>query len=148
MFANKKEIKSVCNLLTDTISAEDFADSDVIESENGYLVLTFVERFSLTTEEIPKPYKMLFGNVCKIRVAGYMQISSAESLDFFAESFLKQLDIRHPEEGVSPGYVKSRRRKKPDGKAIPGIKPYFWGLVVKNQSIVSNSVISLLTPIF
>ena len=69
--------------------------TDVIESENGHLVLAFVERFSLTTEEIPKPYKKLFGNVCKISsVAGYMQVLSAEPLDFLAECCLKQLDIR------------------------------------------------------
>ena len=30
-----------------------------------------------------------------------------------AQTFTDRL--RHPEEGVSPGYVKSRRRKKPDG---------------------------------
>ena len=59
--SDKKERKLVCNLLTDTISTEDFADSDDIESANGNLVLALVERLSLTTEEIPKPYRKLLG---------------------------------------------------------------------------------------
>ena len=75
--SDKKERKLVCNLLTDTISAEDFADSDIIESANGNLVLALVERLSLTTEEIPKPYRKLLGNICKISsVAGYLQVLS------------------------------------------------------------------------
>ena len=34
--SDKKERKLVCNLLTDTIFAEDFADSDDIETANGH----------------------------------------------------------------------------------------------------------------
>ena len=96
--SDKKERKLVCNLLTDTISAEDFADSDIIESANGNLVLALVERLSLTTEEIPKPYRKLLGNICKISsVAGYLQVLSAEPLDSLAEFCLQQLDIRATE---------------------------------------------------
>ena len=96
--SDKKERKLVCNLLTDTISAEDFADSDIIESANGNLVLALVERLSLTTEEIPKPYRKLLGNICKISsVAGYLQVLSAEPLDSLTEFCLQQLDIRAAE---------------------------------------------------
>ena len=65
--SDKRERKLVCNLLTDTISAEDFADSDIIESANENLVLSLVERLLLTTEEILKPYRKLLGNIRRIQ---------------------------------------------------------------------------------
>ena len=77
------ERKMVCNLLTNTISIEEFVESETILSSNGNLVVQLVVRIALFwPEEIPKPYKRLIGNICKISgVAGLLQVLSSEPLE-------------------------------------------------------------------
>ena len=72
--AEKSERALVCKLLTDVILYEEFVESEAISSPNGNLVVELVERLSLSwPEEIPKPYKRLLGNICKISsVAGFL----------------------------------------------------------------------------
>ena len=68
------ERKLVCSLLTEAITLEEFCESESISSSNGNLVVELVQRISLSSpDEIPKPYKRLLGNICKISsVAGFL----------------------------------------------------------------------------
>ena len=70
-----KERKLICKLLTDTVSYDEFLDSEDIASENGQMIATLVGRLSLSwPEELPKLYKLLLGNISKYSsVAGFMQ---------------------------------------------------------------------------
>ena len=93
---NKPERDLVCRLLTESISVDDFLESDVITSENGTLVETLVRRIDENwPDEIPEPYKNLIGNICKISsVPGYLQILTPESLDYLEDFCYQNLNIR------------------------------------------------------
>ena len=77
-----KERKLVCGLLTDNVSPDDFLESDDMNSENGEMILSLVQRLSLTwPDEFPNVYKRFLGNISKYTsVAGYLQVLSAEPL--------------------------------------------------------------------
>lgn len=94
--SSNSERKLVCNLLTNSISSDEFLESERISTENGRMVKTLVERISLSwPEEFPKAYKRFLGNICKISsVAGFLQVLSAEPLDFLAEFCQQTLEIR------------------------------------------------------
>ena len=94
--AEKSERALVCQLLTDVVSFEEFVESEAISSPNGRLVVDLVERLSLCwPEEIPKSYKRLLGNICKISsVAGFLQVSSQEPLELLKQFCNESLDVR------------------------------------------------------
>ena len=65
--SEKRERALVCNLLTNVISEEEFVESETITSDNGKLVVELVQWISLSwPDEIPKPYRRVLGNICKI----------------------------------------------------------------------------------
>ena len=90
------ERKLVCLLLTESISSDEFVESDVITTENGRMISTLVERACLSwPDELPPPYKRFIGNISKnSSVAGFLQVLSVESLDFLAEFCQQRLDLR------------------------------------------------------
>lgn len=99
LFENK-ERKLVCKLLTDMVSYDDFLESEDITTDNGRMIVTLVERISQSwpDEELPKPYKQFLGNISKYSsVAGFMQVLSAQPLEFLDEFCQQSLDLRSAE---------------------------------------------------
>ena len=94
--SEKSERTLVCQLLTDSLSAQDFTDLDTITSQNGKLVVDLVEWISASwPDEIPQPYKRFLGNICKLSsVAGFLQVLSSEPLDYLQQFCLQSLDVR------------------------------------------------------
>ena len=100
--SESRERKLVCKLLTDTVSYDDFLESDDITSENGQMLSTLIARISLSwpSEVIPKPYAKLLGNISKYSsVAGYMQVMSGQPLEFLEEFCHQRFDLRSGENG-------------------------------------------------
>ena len=94
--SENRERKLVCSLLTDTITQEEFLESEDISTENGEMVSTLVARLSLSwPEDTPKTYRRFLGNISKYSsVAGFLQVQSAEPLQVLAAFCHKTLDIR------------------------------------------------------
>ena len=88
--------------MTDTISLDEFLESDDISTVNGLMVKRLVDRISVSwPEEIPVPYKRFLGNICKASsVAGFLQVLSVDALDFLAEFCHERLDIRSAENNL------------------------------------------------
>ena len=100
--SSSSERKLICNLLTSTISSDEFLDSEDVNTENGRMISTLVERIALSwPDEIPKPYNRFLANVCKYSsVAGFLQVSSEEPLNLLAEFCQQRLDIRAAEYSI------------------------------------------------
>ena len=100
--SENRERKLACSLLTDTISLDEFLESDDISTVNGLMVKRLVDRISVSwPEEIPVPYKRFLGNICKASsVAGFLQVLSVDALDFLAEFCHERLDIRSAENNL------------------------------------------------
>ena len=94
--SENRERKLVCSLLTDTITQEEFLESEDISTENREMVSTLVARLSLSwPEDTPKTYRGFLGNISKYSsVAGFLQVQSAEPLQVLAAFCHKTLDIR------------------------------------------------------
>ena len=78
---------------------QQFVQSESISSPNGNLVVELAQRISLSSpDDIPKPYKRLLGNICKISsVAGFLQILTSDSLEILEEYCNQSLDLRSTE---------------------------------------------------
>ena len=95
-FQKGYSLNMVCSLLTDTITQEEFLESEDITTENGEMVSTLVARLSLSwPEDTPKTYRRFLGNISKYSsVAGFLQVQSAEPLQVLAAFCHRTLDFR------------------------------------------------------
>ena len=87
---------------------QQFVQSESISSPNGNLVVELAQRISLSSpDDIPKPYKRLLGNICKISsVAGFLQILTSESLEILEEYCNQSLDLRSAEHAAKQKMIR------------------------------------------
>jgi hypothetical protein len=95
--SESRERKLVCNLLTKSLSSDDFLESEEITTENGLMVKNLVERVFMTwpDAELPKPYRRIIGNISKYSsAAGFLQVTGPEPLQILEEFCQERLDLR------------------------------------------------------
>ena len=91
-----RERQAICQVLTDSVSIEEFLADPNIESENGRMVLAlFIRNRENWMEEIPIQYKRFIANICKqSSVAGLLQVTSDRPLSYLELFCQEELDIR------------------------------------------------------
>ena len=92
----RPERKAVCELLTNSITQEEFLQSDELQSQNSQMLKNLIERLQESwPDEIPSEYSRLIGNICKpTSVASFMQVTEATTLQYLKEFCRSQLDLR------------------------------------------------------
>ena len=107
--SENRERKLTCDLLTKSMTVDDFINSYQITSDNGTLVKNLVERISNSwPDDIPKPYHRFVANISKYTsVAGYLQVTGPEALDIMANFCKRYLDIRSVDKRVMLNKVAS-----------------------------------------
>ena len=95
-----QERQSICQVLTGSVSVDDFLTEPGIVTENGRMVLAlFTQNAATWGNEIPKEYKKLIENICKqSSVAGLLQVTSNLPLTYLDSFCRGELDVRSVEE--------------------------------------------------
>jgi hypothetical protein len=108
--SESRERKLVCNLLTKSLSSNDFLESEEITTENGLMVKNLVERVFMTwpDAELPKPCRRIIGNISKYSsAAGFLQVTGPEPLQILEEFCQERLDLRSAGNGDKQKIVAS-----------------------------------------
>ena len=117
---------------------QQFVQSESISSPNGNLVVELAKRISLSSpDEIPKPYKRLLGNICKISsVAGFLQILTSESLEIWEEYCNQSLDLRSAEHAAKQKMIREE---------MPALWPNLIDILnLENASYLPGDVSSII----
>ena len=125
----KKERRLVCQLLTNTISYDEFLNSGDICTDNGRLIKALVERISTSwpEEDIPKTYNTFLANISKLSsVEGFMQVLSPQPLQFLQEFCSRNLDLRTAEH---------REKEKLMAEELPALWPNVLGILFLEKAV-------------
>ena len=93
----KQERDSICQLLTEKQTVEEFLSSSNLKSEHGKLIKQVIDRLSKkSSETLPEPYILFLADVSKnTPVAGLIQVTSKKSLLLLRQFCVRQLDVRN-----------------------------------------------------
>ena len=127
------ERKMVLELLTGDISADNFANSEDITSENGDLLKQLVSDINNRYPgEMPKAYARFLKNVGRATsVAGWLQCRGPEALQYLREFTNNTLDIRH-------------RDNKDKLSCVARELPAFWPIIVRILNFENSNFLSVL----
>ena len=90
---DKKERMLMIKLITETISPEEFLESEV-ESENGRILQRLVKNVYGHHRCVPKQYLNFLADLSKVTsITGYIQITSSRVLDLLQDFINRTLDI-------------------------------------------------------